>query len=131
MQLASSAVLEESTRARLKGAHLELYDQKKGGWGYIHKFLYLQNIEYAIRQARKRMKPPRRLAKTTLKLNLKLQDPAWGGVYQYSVGGWNEVHFEKIMLSQVTNLLSYSLGYRLWKDPQYLKTAGKNLPLSQ
>lgn len=111
--------LGEATRKEMVKLHRELYDDKKGGWAFVHKFIYGPNVEYAIRQARRRDKPEAERAKTTLRLNLKLQDPAWGGVYQYSVEGWDEHHFEKIMSSQATNLTAYSLGLRMWNDPKY------------
>jgi uncharacterized protein YyaL (SSP411 family) len=35
---------------------------------------------------------------------LKLVDPVWGGVYQYSTDGdWDHPHFEKIMPFQAEN----------------------------
>lgn len=52
------------------------------------------------------------MARDTLRLQRKLIDPVWGGVYQYSVGGdWNEPHFEKIMQMQAENIRIYAQAY--------------------
>ena len=64
------------------------------------------------------------MARQTLTEQLHLLDPAWGGVYQYSMGGdWNSPHFEKIMQMQAENLRIYSLAYAQWGDPSYLHAA--------
>src|SRR5258705_8967496 len=63
----------------------------------------------------------------TLDAAIKLVDPVWGGVSQYSeAGSWTHPHFEKIMSFQAQYLRQYSQAYALWKDPKYL-TAARNI----
>jgi uncharacterized protein YyaL (SSP411 family) len=64
------------------------------------------------------------MAKQTLTAGLKLVDPAWGGVYQYSTDGvWDHPHFEKIMSYQADDLRTFARAYAIWHDPAYLAAA--------
>ncbi len=100
------------------------YDAKAGGWGFAHKFLDWDNVELAMRRAARGDARAAAMARDTLRLQQKLVDPVWGGVYQYSVGGdWNEPHFEKIMPMQAENLRIYALAYAQWGDPSFLAAA--------
>jgi uncharacterized protein YyaL (SSP411 family) len=59
-----------------------------------------------------------------LQAQLKLVDPVWGGVDQYSAeGDWDHPHFEKIMQFQAENMRIYAKAYAQWKDPVYRQTA--------
>lgn len=117
----TSASLTPESRKTAEKAFADFYDKKWGGWGNRHKYLDLNNIEYALRRARKKDKVEEEHARATLTLNQKLFDPVWGGVYQYSAEGWDEPHFEKIMSVQAENIIAYSLAYRLWKEPAHAK----------
>ncbi len=100
------------------------YDAKLGGWGTVQKFLNWDNVEYCLVQAQAGDRDSERMAKQTLDAQLKLVDPVWGGVDQYSVeGDWDHPHFEKIMQMQAENMRVYANAYALWKDPVYLQTA--------
>jgi len=100
------------------------YDDKAGGWGFDHKFLDWDNVEFALRAAAQGDERAARMARDTLRLQRKLLDPVWGGMYQYSVDGdWNEPHFEKIMPMQAEDLRIYALAYAQWGDPADLATA--------
>src|SRR5271165_2642286 len=60
----------------------------------------------------------------TLRLEQKIQDPVWGGAYQYSAGGdWDEPHFEKLILIQSQVMRIYALAYEQYRDPEYLRVA--------
>lgn len=120
-----SPFLTVPTKTLLKKKHIDQYNTKYGGWGSIHKFLFGDTEEYAIRNAWRGDKAEEKRAKESLTKNLALIDPAWGGVYQYSVKTWKEPHFEKIAESQMKNLFLYSLGYSLWQDPNYVKAANE------
>ena len=64
------------------------------------------------------------MAKQTLAEQLKLVDPVWGGVDQYSTDGdWDHPHFEKIIQFQAENMRTYANAYAQWKESQYLQTA--------
>ncbi|HEX9636171.1 MAG TPA: DUF255 domain-containing protein [Acidobacteriota bacterium] len=124
LQFGQSAALPAALRRELEQTHVEHYDFKRGGWGFIHKFLDPASVELAILQARAGDSQAERMARQTLAAQLALIDPVWGGVYQYSAGGdWKEPHFEKIMSMQADNLRIYSLAYAAWRDPADLEAA--------
>lgn len=121
---ASPTVLSADRRTALRRQWLNGYDKKAGGWGFSHKFLDWDSVELALREAARSDAKSARRARETLRLQRKLVDPVWGGVYQYSVGGdWNEPHFEKIMPMQAENLRIYALAYAQWGDATSLETA--------
>ncbi len=110
----------EAIRARWRAG----YDERKGGWGLGHKFLDWDNVEFALRQAARGDAGAARMARETLRLQRRLLDPVWGGMYQYSAGGdWDQPHFEKIMPMQAEDLRLYSLAYAQWGDPEDRRTA--------
>jgi hypothetical protein len=64
------------------------------------------------------------MARETLDRQLKLIDPVWGGVYQYSDSGdWDHPHFEKIMSMQAEDLRVYAQAYAQLGDARYLQAA--------
>lgn len=121
---ASAAALSPELRANLREAFAASYDAKEGSWGFSHKYLEWQSVEYAMERARRGDAEAERMAKRTLSAARALLDPVWGGVYQYSTGGvWTEPHFEKLVLFQAENLRIYSLAYLAWRDPEHLAAA--------
>ena len=120
---ATATELGDARRAELLRAWAEGYDEKAGGWGFSHKFLDWDSVELAMHRAGVDAQGAQR-ARDTLRLQRKLIDPVWGGVYQYSVGGdWNEPHFEKIMQMQAENLRIDAQAYARWHDPADLASA--------
>jgi uncharacterized protein YyaL (SSP411 family) len=110
--------------AKLRQRWLDGFDDKTGGWGLSHKSLDGDTVEYALREAARGDARAETMARTTLRLQRKLIDPVWGGVYQYSVGGdWDEPHFEKIIQVQAENIFLYSLAFAQWPEPEYLANA--------
>jgi len=110
--------------AALRRQLYEGYDDVQGGWGFSHKVLDADAVEFALREAARGDQAAADKARATLRLQRKLLDPVWGGVYQYSVGGnWDEPHFEKIMQMQADNLRIYALAHARWGDAGYLDTA--------
>lgn len=108
----------------LKGRHYRYYDDERGGWGRIHKFVNPPVVEYCLRRSLEGSADDRRMARQTLTANLALIDPVWGGVYQYSDSGvWDSPHYEKIMSTQAGNLRVYSLAYAQYQDPDYRAAA--------
>jgi uncharacterized protein YyaL (SSP411 family) len=124
VKFGQNSLLQDDLRKELESRYLAQYDSKHGAWGFDQKFLEWNSAEYAMARARSLDKQSEQMARQSLTAQLKLIDPVWGGVYQYSVGGdWNEPHFEKIMAMQAGNLRIYSLAYEEWHDPAYLKAA--------
>ncbi len=122
--VASSAAPSAERVAVLRRQWRGGYDDKAGGWGFDHKFLDWDNVELALRDAARGDERATRMARDTIRLQRKLLDPVWGGMYQYSVGGdWDEPHFEKIMPMQAEDLRIYALAYAQWGDPADLATA--------
>jgi hypothetical protein len=81
-------------------------------------------MEYCLTLARAGDKDAEGRARQTLTAAVKLIDPVWGGVYQYSTDGdWDHPHFEKIMSFQAEVLRVYSQAYAQFGDPAYLKAA--------
>jgi uncharacterized protein YyaL (SSP411 family) len=120
----TTTFLPPELRDKLRSINVETYDNQHGSWGTPQKFLDWNSVEYAMAQARDGDAHAAQRAQQTLAGELHLIDPAWGGVYQYSVGGdWFEPHFEKIMSMQAGNLRIYALAYAQWHDPAYLKAA--------
>ena len=100
------------------------YDREHAGWGFIHKYLDWDSVEYCLVRASEGDAEAARMARETLDAQTRLIDPVWGGVYQYSDGGtWESPHFEKIMSMQAENLRVYAQAYVLWRDPRYLRAA--------
>jgi uncharacterized protein len=117
-------LLPASLRAKLTKYYFAGYDSKQGGWGDNQKFLDWDSVEYAMDLAADGNEQAAKMVRQTLTAELNLLDPAWGGVYQYSVGGvWTEPHFEKIMSHQSEDLRIYSLAYAQWHDPADLNAA--------
>ena len=125
LQLPSSPLLTDGLRAQLKTNYLAGYDAAQGSWGTNQKYLDWDSVEYSMALARiTGDTQAEHMARQTLTEQLHLLDPAWGGVYQYSMGyDWNSPHFEKIMQMQAENLRIYSLAYAQWGDPSYLHAA--------
>ena len=120
----TNSQLSSELREQLKKRFVEQYDFKKGSWGFDQKFLDWNSVEYAMTRARTGDAQSEKMAKQTLTQQVKLIDPVWGGVDQYSVGGdWNEPHYEKIMQFQAENLRIYAMAYQEWHDDAYLKPA--------
>jgi uncharacterized protein YyaL (SSP411 family) len=124
VKFGENSLLPDGLLKELEDGYLAQYDKEHGAWGFDQKFLEWNSAEYALARARMGDKQSEHMARQSLDAQLKLMDPAWGGVFQYSVGGdWNEPHFEKIMAVQAGNLRIYSLAYDEWHDPAYLKAA--------
>ncbi len=119
--------LAEDLRKDLEEIQANQYDTEEGGWSIgSHKFMDWDSVEYAMAKARTGDKEAENQVKETLKVQVNLLDPVWGGIYQYSThGDWKHPHFEKIMSVQAENLRIYAQAYSLWKDPAHLDTAEK------
>ena len=118
-----SRLTSQERTAALHG-YDELYDDQHGGWGDVHKFIDAAALELTYSQIDAGDKAALHRARQTLDANLRLIDPVWGGVYQYSDQvDWQSPHYEKLMAFQADDLRLYSEAYARWKDPRYLAAA--------
>ena len=123
-QVAAAGKLSEETKSELMARHYRTLDESLGGTNSTHRFLTPVPLEYSLIKAAEGSQRDRAWAKLTLDGGLKLIDPAWGGIYQYSTDSdWDHPHFEKIMSSQVNALVLYSGGYAFFGDQRYLDAA--------
>jgi|CXWL01.1.fsa_nt_gi uncharacterized protein YyaL (SSP411 family) len=120
----SETALPPARLAELRARWTGGYDDQQGGWGFSHKYLDADSIEYALRLAARGDTRAAQMARDTLRLSRQLIDPVWGGVYQYSAGGtWDEPHFEKIMSFQADTLRACAQAAAQWGDPAHLESA--------
>jgi hypothetical protein len=109
---APDAVLAEDAREALTARHVELLDIAKGGIDGPYRYLPWEAAELALERARAGDASQAAWLRTTLRESYALIDPAFGGVYQYSVEQrWDRPHFEKIMSFQAENLRTYALAH--------------------
>jgi len=121
---AESGSLSAEDRAELLARHEKLLDLEKGGVDGPYRYLPWEAVELALRQVEQGDGQSKAWLRTTLDASRKLLDPAFGGVYQYSVKqGWDEPHFEKIMSFQAENLRIYALAYSVLGNPIDLDSA--------
>ena len=110
-----------------------LYDAQYGGWGDVHKFIDAAALELTYTMIDGGDASALQHARQTLDANLRLIDPVWGGVYQYSDEvGLNFLTSEKLMPFQADDLRLYSEavleGPSLLSRPQNLCMAADDLP---
>jgi uncharacterized protein YyaL (SSP411 family) len=124
LQTAPDASISPALLKRVRGGYEAQYDKPNGGWGFSHKFLDADSVEYAMRLSARGDAVYTRRSSETLRDALALIDPAWGGAYQYSVGGhWSEPHFEKLLSIQTAFVREYSLAYAQTHNEKYLAVA--------
>jgi uncharacterized protein len=124
IQSSNTAALSPELAVKLARNISSRYDPLRGGWDSPTKFIDADVLEYCMFQAAHGDKTAEQMARQTLSANLKLIDPVWGGVDQYSAeGDWDHPHFEKIMSYQADDLRTYIRAYLLWHDPEHLQAA--------
>lgn len=117
LEYTDQTTLEKSYKEKLINKHYDSLDMEIGGLKTSHRFLDFETLEYSLINSAKGNVKDTEFAKVSLNSNLKLLDPVWGGVYQYSTKyNWNNPHYEKIMQSQTENIKLYSYAYSLWAE---------------
>jgi uncharacterized protein len=121
----SATGLSKDQRDALKKTYDDLYDGQHGGWGTLHKYADAAALEYALELwSYEGDKAAAQRFRQTLDENLKLIDPVWGGVYQYSDRvDWSSPHYEKLLAFQADDLRLYAEAYAQWHDSRYLRAA--------
>jgi uncharacterized protein YyaL (SSP411 family) len=123
-QPASSSTIPSDLLVRVKSGYEKQYDSAASGWGFGHKYLDRDAVEYAMRLAAAGNREYTQRVDATLRNAGGLIDPVWGGMYQYSVDGtWSEPHFEKLISIQADALREYSLAYAQTGNSAYLRDA--------
>ena len=121
---AEDAAIKPDVLGHVQASYEKQYDQEAAGWGFGHKYLDSDGVEYALRLAASGNAEYQKRAGDTLHNATALLDPVWGGMYQYSVGGhWSEPHFEKLIYIQADALRNYSLAYAQTQNPEDLRAA--------
>ncbi len=109
---ATDSAIAPALLKRIQSQYEKQYDTAVAGWGFGHKYLDSDSVEYALRLAARGDTEAARRAADTLHNATALLDPVWGGMYQYSVGGhWSEPHYEKLISIQAAALREYALAY--------------------
>jgi len=123
---AAESALTNEQRTAMRAAFVRAYDKERGGWGDVHKYLNWDALEYCITEGAAGDAAMERMARQTLTAGMKLIDPAWGGIYQYSTDGdWDHPHFEKIIPVQAENIRVLALASARWNEPHWLEAAQK------
>jgi len=123
-QPAETSALPAALLANIRSDYHSQYDLPSAGWGFGHKYLDSDSVEYATRLAARGDAVSAKRAADTLHAATALLDPVWGGMYQYSVGGhWSEPHYEKLISIQAVALRQYSLAYAQTQNREDLAAA--------
>jgi len=121
-QFADNPLLSSKLRQSLERGFYETHDPKLGGQQQPQKFIDHDTVEYGLLRAGQGDKKAEEMTRRTLTAALKLMDPAWGGMYQYSTDSdWSHPHFEKIMAMQAEPMRLYALAYGQFGDAKYLQ----------
>src|ERR1035438_775891 len=121
---AANAAMAPALLDRVRAGYEKQYDKDAAGWGFGHKYLDGDSVEYALRAAARGNTVLAKRAADTLHSATALIDPVWGGMYQYSVDGvWKEPHFEKLISIQAVALREYALGYAQTQSREELGAA--------
>jgi uncharacterized protein len=121
-EYAKHAQLSEAERKTLRERQAAGFDREKGGLEGPYRYLPWEALEYAFVGSESDALDP--WIQKTLLESMRLVDPVWGGVYQYSVEQrWDKPHYEKIMSFQAEGVRIYALAYAHTGDPRYLETA--------
>ena len=121
-KFADNPLLSPKLRQSLERGFYETHDAKLGGQKQPQKFIDHDTAEYGLLRAGQGDKKAEEMTRRTLTAALKIMDPAWGGMYQYSTDSdWDHPHFEKIMAMQAAPLRLYALAYGQFGDAKYLQ----------
>ena len=113
---------EETIKQTLKERFYESLDIEIGAYDMSQKYVAYEPFELAL--ALNKENKATTWLKNTMEGALKLCDPVWGGVYQYSTNNdWNHIHFEKLLDRQARYIKMFALYYGKTKDQRFLDAA--------
>jgi len=114
---------ELTVKQILKERFYQSIDLEVGGFDMSQKYVALDPFELALNLAPKEKEAATWL-QNTMEGALKLCDPVWGGVYQYSTDSdWEHVHFEKLLDRQARYIRMFALYYQQSGDQRFLDAA--------
>jgi len=117
---ARGAALGPELKQRLTARNDAAYDEQFGGWGNGHKLVDAAPLWLALSRADAGDARQAERARWTLEMALQLQDPEWGGFYQYSDRrDWKGPHFEQLVSTQADAISLYANAYARWGDPAF------------
>ena len=121
-KFADNPLLSAENRAALEKGYYETQDTEVGALKQFQKFIDRETTDYGLSRIQQGDAKAEAAVRLTLTNALKLMDPAWGGMYQYSTDGdWDHPHFEKIMNQQAEPMRLYALAYGQFRDERYLQ----------
>ncbi|MDR4461366.1 MAG: DUF255 domain-containing protein [Nitrospirales bacterium] len=97
------------------------YDPVNGGFRDAPKFFEPEAIQMVLAQGFFEDDPGLlKIGFDTLKKQVGLLDPVWGGFYRYAEqADWSQPHFEKMLSIQALNLRNYVEAFQLTGDLQF------------
>lgn len=116
----------EALRARATAQLDGFYETTKGGWGQNQKYPFAAPVEHALARAALHADDGAWTSRALLTLagTAQLNDPVWGGVYQYSLkGDWLHPHFEKITAIQAGAIETFALAHRVTGETKWTAEA--------
>jgi len=97
------------------------FDSENGGFGTAPKFFEHDALAFAfLMQHRTGDEQLKDMVLKTLRKQLGIFDPIWGGFYRYSVdAAWTTPHYEKMLDTQAMAIKNYLNAYQLTGDRRY------------
>ena len=97
------------------------FDKKNGGFGNAPKFFEHDALAFGLlMHHRTGDEELKEIVFTTLRKQLGVFDPVWGGFYRYSVdAAWTTPHYEKMLDTQAMAIRNYLDAYLLTGERRY------------
>ncbi|MGY5354970.1 DUF255 domain-containing protein [Wenyingzhuangia sp. IMCC45467] len=109
---------------KLENNFINSLDITKGGFNQSQKYIEYATFEKALLNHNNTNLNT--WIKNSIKGAKKLNDPVWGGMYQYSThNDWEHVHFEKLLSIQARYLNIFLQYYTFYQDKNSLTQAKK------
>ncbi len=101
------------------------FDSQHGGFRDAPKFFEPDAVTFALQHAYWSGDTEfQAMALTTLKAQVRLEDPVWGGFYRYAESAdWTQPHYEKLLEVQARNLRNYLEAFHATGDETYKEVA--------
>ena len=121
---AESPELDQQQKNLLSEKHYESADLVLGGLKASKKYLDPDALEWSLSLANQGVDRDAEMYKRTLRYNLRLIDPVWGGIFDYSNNSdWDHPEYSKSTYRQAIGIEIYGRAYAMTQDVAYLKAA--------